>query len=117
MSSCLTRKSKLCLLLKTRVIIFLQEKQEQLRQVSGEEVLRGDDFKSYINTLRTKSSIYKMKRAELSDLRSEYGILSRTQEILKAKEAQINNQLVRDLLGSVTMQRNGGFSWTTKKVC
>ena len=66
----------------------------QLREFSGEEVLRGDEFKRYINNLRTKSSIYKMKRAELNDLRAEFGILSRTHEILKAKEAQISEQLV-----------------------
>ncbi|KAG0719347.1 Intraflagellar transport protein 81 [Chionoecetes opilio] len=34
-----------------------------------------------------------MKRAELSDLRAEYGILSRTEEILKAKDAHLLGQL------------------------
>ena len=75
----------------------LQEKQDQLKQFSGEEILRGEEFKNYINNLRTKSSFYKLKRAELSDLRAEYGVLSRTQEILRAKEAQINDQLVSNV--------------------
>lgn len=35
-----------------------------------------------------------MKRAELSELRAEFGVLSRTEEILKAKDAQIMEQLV-----------------------
>lgn len=70
-----------------------QEKQEQLKQFSGEQVLRGEEFKRYVNKLRGKSSVYKMKRAELSDLRAEYGILSRTEEILKAKDAQLLEQL------------------------
>ncbi|KAF2366713.1 hypothetical protein FHG87_002527 [Trinorchestia longiramus] len=71
----------------------LKEKQDQLQQFSGEEVLRGEEFKRYINNLRNKSSVYKLKKAELSDLKAEFGVLSRTQEILKAKEAQMNEQL------------------------
>lgn len=78
------------------VIIFigvLQDKQEQLKQFSGEQVLRGEEFKRYVNKLRGKSSLYKMKRGELSDMRAEFGILSRTEEILKAKDAQLLEQL------------------------
>ncbi|KAK3884798.1 hypothetical protein Pcinc_010945 [Petrolisthes cinctipes] len=71
----------------------MREKQEQLNQFSGEQVLRGEEFKRYVNKLRGKSSVYKMKRAEISELRAEYGILSRTQEILQAKDAQILEQL------------------------
>ncbi|XP_045130561.1 intraflagellar transport protein 81 homolog [Portunus trituberculatus] len=71
----------------------MREKQDQLKQFSGEQVLRGEEFKRYVNKLRGKSSVYKMKRAELSDLRAEYGILSRTEEILKAKDAQLLEQL------------------------
>lgn len=81
-----------CLLI--TVTLNFQEKQEQLNQFSGEQVLRGEEFKRYVNKLRGKSSVYKMKRAEISELRAEYGILSRTQEILQAKDAQILEQLV-----------------------
>ena len=76
------------------IFYFLQDKQEQLKEFSGEEVLRGDEFKSYINKLRSKSYVYKMKRAELSEFRAEFGVLSRTEEILKSKDAQINEHLV-----------------------
>lgn len=55
--------------------------------------MRGEEFKRYVNKLRGKSSVYKMKRAELSDMRAEFGILSRTEEILKAKDAQLLEQL------------------------
>lgn len=72
----------------------MQEKQEQLKEYSGEEVLRGDDFKKYINKLRGKSTAYKTKKSELNDLRAEYGILSRTEEILKSQDATIEEQLV-----------------------
>ncbi len=49
----------------------------ELQSFAGELVLRGDDFKRYVGSLRGKSNAYKKKRAELSDLRSEYGVLSR----------------------------------------
>ncbi|XP_045594415.2 intraflagellar transport protein 81 homolog [Procambarus clarkii] len=71
----------------------MRDKQDQLQQFSGEQVLRGEEFKSYVNKLRGKSSVYKMKRAELSELRAEFGVLSRTEEILKSKEAQMLEQL------------------------
>ncbi|KAA0199560.1 hypothetical protein HAZT_HAZT007344 [Hyalella azteca] len=84
----------------------LKDKQDELQQFSGQEVLRGDEFKRYINDLRGKSSHYKLKKAELSDLKAEYGVLSRTHEILKAREAQMNEQLVtRDNLESVSSQK------------
>ncbi|XP_068230834.1 intraflagellar transport protein 81 homolog [Palaemon carinicauda] len=71
----------------------MKEKQEQLKQFTGEQVLRGEEFKRYVNKLRGKSSVYKMKRAELSELRAEFGVLSRTEEILKSKDAHMLEQL------------------------
>ena len=35
-----------------------------------------------MNALRTKSTVYKEKRAELSELRAESGVLARTCEVL-----------------------------------
>ncbi|XP_076030655.1 intraflagellar transport protein 81 homolog [Oratosquilla oratoria] len=71
----------------------MREKQEHLKQYSGEQVLRGEEFKHYVHKLRGKSSVYKMKKAQLAELRAEHGVLSRTEEILKAKDAQIDEQL------------------------
>jgi len=50
---------------------------------AGETVLKGEDFKRYVNLLRDKSTLYKQKRAELSDLKAEYGVLERTLEVLR----------------------------------
>ena len=52
-------------------------------------------FKRYVNKLRSKSTVYKKKRAELAELRAEGGVLSRTDEILKQRNEHINRQLVR----------------------
>lgn len=58
-------------------------------------VLTGEQFKSYVSDLRVKSNVYKQRRAELNDLKAEYGILSRTLEILRAQEDALGENLDR----------------------
>lgn len=48
-----------------------------------------------MSDLRTKSNVYKKKRTELNDLKAEYGILSRTLEILRGQEEAISEHLDR----------------------
>jgi intraflagellar transport protein 81 len=48
-----------------------------------------------VNKLRSKSTVYKKKRQEISDLRAESGVLARTEEILKQRDEDINRKLVR----------------------
>lgn len=69
------------------------EKRETLKQSDGEEVLKGDEFKRYVNKLRSKSTVFKKKRTEMAELRAEAGVLSRTEEILKSRQDAINRQL------------------------
>ena len=45
------------------------ERRRQVESFAGETILKGDDFKRYVNSLRSKSTTYKQKRAELSDLK------------------------------------------------
>ena len=59
----------------------------------GETILKGDDFKRYVNSLRGKSTTYKKKRSELSDLSAEHGVLSRTVEILRGRGQAIFQML------------------------
>ena len=42
-------------------------------------------------------TVYKQRRAELNDLKAEYGILSRTLEILMAHEGALSDSLDRIL--------------------
>lgn len=58
-------------------------------------VLTGDQFKIYVSDLRVKSNIYKERRTELNDLKAEYGILSRTLEVLKGQQSALSDQLDR----------------------
>ncbi|KAL1440890.1 hypothetical protein MTO96_009061 [Rhipicephalus appendiculatus] len=69
----------------------LQEKQGLV--AGGEHVLKGDEFKKYVNALRGKSSQYKQQRQELAELRAETGVLARTQEILTQKERDLTQSL------------------------
>ena len=63
--------------------LYFKEKRSQVESFAGETILRGEEFKKYVNSLREKSNIYKQRRTELSDLKAEYGVLERTTEILK----------------------------------
>ena len=45
----------------------VREKKDQVGSFGGETVLKGDDFKKYVNSLRTKSNEYKEKRQLLSE--------------------------------------------------
>jgi intraflagellar transport protein 81 len=44
-------------------------------------MLKGEDFKRYVSELRGKSMVYKRKKAELSEITAEFGILQRTEEV------------------------------------
>lgn len=67
-----------------------------MRDAEGNEIVTSVQFKNYVNKLRTKTNTYKKKRAELQDLRSEIGVLARTEEILKAQWEQTKKLAVSD---------------------
>ena len=55
-------------------------------------------FKRYVNKLRSKSTTFKKKRQEIAELRAEAGVLSRTEELLKQKDQDVNNKLVSNVI-------------------
>lgn len=67
----------------------LEAKQSELKQTSGGEVIREDEFKRYVARLRTLNITYKKKKAELSALKAEYGVLARTEELLKSRDENL----------------------------
>merc|ERR1719235_1895079 len=48
--------------------------------------MKRDEFKNYAASLRDKSAKFKRLKAELSDLRHEVAVLTRTEQILQAKD-------------------------------
>ncbi|XP_039255434.1 intraflagellar transport protein 81 homolog [Styela clava] len=80
----------------------VKKKRQQLTEMGG-EVLRGEAFKNYVSKLRGKSNNYKKSRQELSDLRAEHGVLSRTEQLLKQKHEDAQKTLrTRELKSGVS---------------
>ncbi|XP_014665305.1 PREDICTED: intraflagellar transport protein 81 homolog [Priapulus caudatus] len=73
----------------------LEEKKSSLKELDVGDVLRGDDFKRYVAKLRVKNNEYKKKRTELSEVRAEVGILTRSEEILRERDGEIMTDLRR----------------------
>ncbi|XP_016311223.1 intraflagellar transport protein 81 homolog [Sinocyclocheilus anshuiensis] len=71
----------------------LNMKSSQARERGGAELIRGDEFKRYVAKMRGKSSTYKKKRQEIAELKVEYGVLQRTQEILRERHTAGQQQL------------------------
>ncbi|KAG8455998.1 hypothetical protein GDO86_001979 [Hymenochirus boettgeri] len=67
-----------------------KEREESLAQQKQEQK---NQFKHYVSKLRFKTTQYKKKRQELSELTVEYGILQRTEEILKQQHDNTQQQL------------------------
>lgn len=44
--------------------------------------------------MRSKGTVYKKKRHEIAELKAEYGVLQRTEEILKERHETVQQKLV-----------------------
>ncbi|EJD75902.1 CBR-IFT-81 protein [Loa loa] len=65
------------------IMNMVETKKNNLKEKGGTDfVITTTQFKNYINKLRIKTSNYKRKHAEMSDLKSEHAVLSRTADIL-----------------------------------
>ncbi|VVC94390.1 unnamed protein product [Leptidea sinapis] len=72
----------------------LADLQSQVKQLLGDMVLRGEELKKYVNSLRTKSTLYKRQRANLSSFKVEAGILTRTLQILTTSDPTVEMALL-----------------------
>ncbi|KAA0714307.1 Intraflagellar transport protein 81 -like protein [Triplophysa tibetana] len=71
----------------------LNMKSGQAQEQGGAELIRGDEFKRYVAKMRGKNSTYKKKRQEMAELNAEYGVLQRTEEILRERHTTGQQQL------------------------
>ncbi|XP_071778342.1 intraflagellar transport protein 81 homolog [Centroberyx gerrardi] len=71
----------------------LAQRTSQARDQDGDEVIRGDELKRLVVKLRSKGTMHKKKRQEIAELKAEYGVLQRTEEILKQRHEAIQQQL------------------------
>ncbi|XP_017931954.1 intraflagellar transport protein 81 homolog [Manacus vitellinus] len=71
----------------------VQQRSSQAHELEGSEILTEDELKQYVNKLRSKNTLYKKKRLEIAEITAEYGILQRTEELLKQRHEAIQQQL------------------------
>uniref|UniRef100_A0A3Q3A2L0 Intraflagellar transport protein 81 homolog n=1 Tax=Kryptolebias marmoratus TaxID=37003 RepID=A0A3Q3A2L0_KRYMA len=71
----------------------LKQRTSQTQGSHGEEVIRGDELKRLVGKLRSKGTAYKKKRQEIAELKAEYGVLQRTEEILKQRHETVQQKL------------------------
>eukprot|EP00052_Salpingoeca_macrocollata_P012331 m.95536 g.95536 ORF g.95536 m.95536 type:complete len:674 (+) comp18432_c0_seq1:165-2186(+) len=77
----------------------LKQLEGELRQkrtneaADGRKGLKAEEFKRYVYKLRSKSTEYKAKKAELEELRGEYLVLAQTEDILRAKDHAVATAL------------------------
>jgi intraflagellar transport protein 81 len=64
----------------------LSTKEREYEQMKGHKFMKRDEFKNYAASLRDKSAKFKRLKGELSDLRHEVAVLTRTEQILQAKD-------------------------------
>lgn len=67
----------------------LKDKQQKLQETVGEVILRGDDLKLFVNTLRAKSNVYKQQRGELASVKAEANDLMETLDSLRAQDPSL----------------------------
>lgn len=67
----------------------LKDKQQRLQETVGEVVLRGDELKQFVNTLKAKSNIYKQQRSELAAVKAEANDLMETLENLRKQDPSL----------------------------
>ena len=72
----------------------LSIRQKQLSESDGGEILREEEFKKFVAKLRVSNNTYKQKKGELSAMKAEYGVLARTEEILKSRDENLQELLV-----------------------
>ncbi|KAM9744246.1 intraflagellar transport protein 81 homolog [Menidia menidia] len=71
----------------------LKQRSSQAQSSQGEEIIHGDELKRLVVKLRSKGTAYKKKRQEIAELKAEYGVLQRTEEVLKQKHDSVQQKL------------------------
>eukprot|EP00929_Paragymnodinium_shiwhaense_P106286 TRINITY_DN7154_c0_g2_i1.p1 TRINITY_DN7154_c0_g2~~TRINITY_DN7154_c0_g2_i1.p1 ORF type:complete len:672 (-),score=263.56 TRINITY_DN7154_c0_g2_i1:173-2188(-) len=64
----------------------LSRQERDYEQMKGHKFMKRDEFKSYAASLRDKSAKFKRLKSQLSDMRHEVSVLTRTEQILQAKD-------------------------------
>ncbi len=74
----------------------LEKKRKHLDEMGGLALVDEEEFKRCVVRMRKIGNEYKSKKMELSKLRAEFGVLSRSEEILRSKDDNVQ-ELVKFL--------------------
>lgn len=90
----------------------LSMKTNRTRESGGTEVLKADEFKRFVNKLRGKSTVFKKNHQLIAGLKAEFGVLQRTEELLKQRHEHIQHQL------QTAEEKKGvsGYSYTQEEL-
>eukprot|EP00761_Pharyngomonas_kirbyi_P002801 gb/GECH01002805.1/.p1 GENE.gb/GECH01002805.1/~~gb/GECH01002805.1/.p1 ORF type:complete len:680 (+),score=221.75 gb/GECH01002805.1/:1-2040(+) len=70
------------------------QKEKELSKLRNEKtILKGEELKRYSQSVRGKKSKYQKLRTELSEMQSEHGVLSRTEDILASQLEEVQTRL------------------------
>uniref|UniRef100_A0A8D2N6V3 Intraflagellar transport protein 81 homolog n=1 Tax=Zonotrichia albicollis TaxID=44394 RepID=A0A8D2N6V3_ZONAL len=83
----------------------VEQRNSQAHGLGGSEVLTEDEFKQYVSRLRSKNTLYKRRRQEVAEITAEYGILQRTEELLRQRHQATQQQLVKKLNAMVAEKK------------
>ena len=78
----------------TAAIDEVQDKKAAIANMSRETMVKEEDFKEYVKSLRVKSTRYKQMKAELAYLKTEAGVLGKTSFILEDEVKHSMDELV-----------------------
>ena len=68
----------------------LKVREERLKQMEGGgQVVKEEEFKRYVAKLRKLNNLYRKKKQEISFLKAEFGVLSRTEEVLRSRDENL----------------------------
>ena len=74
----------------------IEEKEEIMKQLSGPQYMKRDEFQSFAKGLKEKTALYKKLKAQLQELEMESTVvLSRTVQLLEGRDGNLDELLER----------------------
>uniref|UniRef100_A0A8D0ZGR4 Intraflagellar transport protein 81 homolog n=2 Tax=Sus scrofa TaxID=9823 RepID=A0A8D0ZGR4_PIG len=77
----------------TQINQLIEKKMIRNEPIEGRLSLYRQQFKRYVSKLRSKSTIFKKKHQIIAEFKAEFGLLQRTEELLKQRHENIQHQL------------------------
>ncbi|KAM9621942.1 intraflagellar transport protein 81 homolog isoform 2-T3 [Trichechus inunguis] len=77
----------------TEINQLIEKKMMRNEPIEGKLSLYRQQFKRYVSKLRSKSTVFKKKHQIIAEFKAEFGLLQRTEELLKQRHEDIQHQL------------------------